>query len=232
MKKIILLVMFVFVLSGCTATYEVVIEDESYKESLTINGADIDSNMSKWNIPVYADENDIENLLEVEKVPKVTYYEKTETMESGIRNYKYYNEFNMTEYYRSYFAVNSYDFFGVFYDDTDLKGEKEIITISTSSQFLPFAKYENLDAVTVKIKTNHRVYSHNADSVDKYTYTWNITRDNYEDKAIQIRLLKEKYVLNYNNEVTKGVYIALGVVGVLLILLAVFYFKIVKSNKI
>jgi hypothetical protein len=109
----------------------------------------------------------------------------------------------MTNYYKSYFAVNSYDFFAVYYNDTDESGKKDLITISTSLKNLAFEKYPELDNLTINIKTNHRVYSNNADSKKDYTYTWNIDRNNYTEKPIQIRIYKDKYVLNNNNEISK-----------------------------
>ncbi|HOP65463.1 MAG TPA: membrane lipoprotein lipid attachment site-containing protein [Bacilli bacterium] len=233
MKKIVALIVMVLLLSGCNATYNLEIYNDSYKEELTVKSLGADTTgLSEWNIPVNADEENLDVLLTTAKVTGVTYYDKSSEFTNGYYKYTYYHEFAMEDYYKSYFAVSSYDFFAVFTDDTDESGKKDLITITTSLENLPFAEYEDLEKITVNIKTNHRVYSSNADSHQNYTYTWNIDRNNYEKKSVQIRIYKDKYVLNYNNEVTKKLYIFLIILGVLLLAMGIVALRMRKANKI
>ncbi len=233
MKKIILLFISLFILSGCSATYDLEIYNEKYKENVTINSLTDDATgMKDWNIPVNADEESIDLLLTISKVTGITYYDNDSVFEDNYYKYNYSHEFGMTDYYKSYFAVNSYDFFAVYYDDTDESGKKDLVTISTSLKNLLFEKYTDLESITVNIKTNHKVYSSNADSKDGYTYTWNITKDNYEKKPVQIRIYKDKYVLNYNNELNRSLYIFLIVLGVLLLGALLLYIRARKIDKI
>jgi hypothetical protein len=88
----------------------------------------------------------------------VDYYTKKSNFDNNYYKYTYNHDFTMTNYYKSYFAAKSYDFFAVFYDDTDESGKKDLITITTSFKNLIFDKYPDLDNLTINIKTNHRVY--------------------------------------------------------------------------
>ena len=60
------------------------------------------------------------------------------------------------------------------------------LLISTSKEFLCFENYDNLDNVTIKIHTNRTVYSNNANSFDKNTYTWDINESNKNNASIQM----------------------------------------------
>lgn len=233
MKKIILLIVGLFILSGCSATYNLEIYNDEYKENISVLSEKADTTeMKDWNIPTNADEENMDILLTTDKITGINYYAKKDSFTNNHYKYAYANEFSMTNYYKSYFAVNSYDFFAVYYDDTDESGKKDLITISTSFKNLIFEKYPDLENLTINIKTNHRVYSNNADSKKDYTYTWNINKNNYADKAIQIRIYKDKYVLNYNQELSKKLYIFLIILGILLVAMVIALLRMRKANKI
>ncbi len=233
MKKVILLIIGIFLLSGCSATYNLEIYNEDYKENISIlsNKADT-TGIKDWNIPVNADTENMDILLTAGKVTGIDYYTKKYSFVNNNYKYNYAHKFNMTNYYKSYFAVNSYDFFAVYYNDTDESEKKDLITISTSLKNLAFDKYPDLENLTINIKTNHRVYSSNADSKKDYTYTWNIDKNNYTEKPIQIRIYKNKYVLNYNNELSKKLYIFLIILGVLLLAMGIVFLRMRRANKI
>lgn len=233
MKKVLLIIVAIFVLSGCSANYNLEIYNKEYKENLVIKSLEADTTkMSDWNIPVNANESNADILLTTDKVVGVDYYNKRSDFTDNYYQYTYNHDFSMTNYYKSYFAAKSYDFFALFYDDTDESGKKDLITLTTSFKNLVFTKYPELDNLTINIKTNHKVYSSNADSVKNYTYTWHIDRNNYNDKSIQIRLYKDKYVLNYNNVLVKKLYVFLIILGVLLIAMAIVFLRMRKANKI
>jgi len=233
MKKVLLIIVAIFVLSGCSANYNLEIYNEEYKENLVVKSLAADTTgMSDWNIPINANQSNADILLTTDKVTGVEYYTSKSAFTDNYYHYTYNHDFTMKTYYKSYFAAKSYDFFAVFYDDTDESGKKDLITITTSFENLVFTKYADLDNLTINIKTNHRIYSHNADSVKDYTYTWQIDRDNYNDKSIQIRLYKDKYVLNYNNVLGKKLYIFLIVLGILLLAMLIVFLRMRKANKI
>lgn len=233
MKKVILLILGIFILSGCSATYDLEIYNKEYKEKITVDSLKADtSGMKEWNIPVNADEKNIDILLKTDEITGINYYNKKSSFTNNHYKYTYKHNFEMTNYYKSYFAVNAYDFFAVYYNDTDESGKKDLITISTSFKNLIFDKYPDLEKLTVNIKTNHRVYSNNADSNKNYIYTWNIDKNNYQEKSIQIRIYKDKYVLNYNNELSKKLYIFLIILGILLLAMGIVLLRMKKANKI
>ena len=73
--------------------------------------------------------------------------------------------------------------------------------------------------------------SNNADIVDGYHYTWNISRAEKEDAAILITLEKDEYIFNYENEfVKKVIYIAI-IVGIILVVSSLIYVYFKNKRK-
>ena len=107
---------------------------------------------------------------------------------------------------------------------------EEKYLISTSNKNLCFDYYENLDVVNIHISTNHKVSMYNADQVEKDTYTWTITRDNFENKSIQLEIFKDKYVWNYKNRVVKRGILAILIL-VLILTISVVSYKIYINRK-
>ncbi|MCI8567956.1 MAG: hypothetical protein HFG48_01400, partial [Bacilli bacterium] len=114
--------------------------------------------------------------------------------------------------------------------------ENNNIIISTSSKNKCFDMYKNLDSITVKLKTNHKVVNSTADEVDLHTYIWKLTRENSNDKPLQITLKRNEYVFNYDNRLVKLV----GFSAFLAFIIVLFYklgiiiynFKVRRRNKI
>ena len=84
----------------------------------------------------------------------------------------------------------------------------------------------NIDEIQIKIKTNHKVLSHNADLIEGDTYIWKITDENSNNKSIQIRFSKDqkKNILGL---------IILGITVIIaIIILFVLWIQRKKNNKI
>jgi hypothetical protein len=223
LKKIILSVLLLLLVSGCDAVYNVEIYNDTCKEDATI----IEDNSSNW-----YDKNQyggtFKDMLDEEYNRDNYYYSKkmisTET-ELGL-NYK--GKLSLSDYDTSSIVYRCYDYFSMTEQD-------DSIVISTSKHNLCFDNYKWLDSLIVNVKTNHKVINNNADNVNGNTYTWNLTKyDN--DRSIQIELSKDEYVFNYDNEVLKkfgAVAIVAGAITLVLIFVALyFYIKSKRANKI
>lgn len=232
MKKILLLLSLVLVLTGCTVNYDLEIFNEEYNEKITIGNVNITNDVNtkfSYEIPIHFDEAKVSTIETTKKIDGVIYYQKEK-----INNidFIYSNKFKMEDYYKSYFVNSSFDFFAVYYNDQDQDSGKDLITISTNFKMKIFDTYPELNDVKVRIKTNHKVKLSNADDVDKYTYTWNYNRDNYQDKAIQLILYKDKYVLNYDGKLYRILIMAGAIIGIVTITAVVLIRKSKKANKV
>ncbi len=223
MKKTIIILLLLIIVSGCSAKYEIEIKDKKINEksSFIINKKEVESDGIYYTVSRIAGKY----FLNVDFLIGDTkeYYEN----ENAI--YQKRNTTSIDEY-------NSSDMLKYCYSAHNVLNEKKYYIISTSNTFECFEKYQELDNVQIVLKTNHQVKENNADKVDGYTYTWNINKNNYNDKRIYIKLYKDKYVFNYENEFYKKIALYIGV-GCAIIGSGLFiYFRLMskrkKSNKI
>ena len=94
------------------------------------------------------------------------------------------HEYSYNEYRISTVLVDCFDVSGIFYDD-------DYYYISTSGEFkcMSYIGYKN-DNVKVNFFTDLKVESSNADAIIDDVYTWNFNDDNYRDKTIDIKLVR------------------------------------------
>ena len=220
--KILLLIIFAFVLTGCSVDYNV----EIYKNDVKVNGTLLEENSDRW----------------YEKVYDITYQEMVDLKttgdeyspvidglykidEEGKLGLGLKNKYKLDKSYISSPGISScYKYFRVMEEDNK-------IILSSSLENLCFDEYKNLDNITINLKTNHKVVSSNADTVNGYHYTWNISRENKDDAAIQITLEKDKYIFNYENEFVKKIFYILIIVGIILGVGSITYIHFKKKNN-
>ena len=203
-KKILLLVGLLFLVTGCSTTYNIEIYNNSVTEQI-----DITDNSSFSGI-------------EVQK--KV--YDLFETKLGGIddldRDFKPFDD--DSDDYHSLRAITEFkldDYKEKILDISNccravnLTDDGKYITFETLGYFNWFEKYEDLDEITIKIKTNHKVKDHNADETGRHSYTWHIDRANYKEKIPSIKMYSDRYVFNYNNEFFKKVLPIIMIIGII-----------------
>ena len=98
-----------------------------------------------------------------------------------------------------------------------------------------FSNYPELDSIKITFKTDKEVESSNADKVENDIYYWDINKDNFQSKSINVMfgnsLIVEENILNANNG-WNFIYIILGILGIgILISIIVIYEKVKKSNN-
>lgn len=203
MKKLKLLIIFVaiFCLTGCSVEYNV----EIYNDEARVNGTLIESDKARWDEKIYG--NTYRELIDLKT-------QKTNDFVNFDGIFKIDNESGLGIGLKSkYSLLEDYSYspgIKICYEYFNVLTEGENIVISTSSENTCFDEYPQLDKITVKLKTNHKVVKSNATSVDGYHYTWDITPDKKDDASIYIELSKKKFVKNYENENTKMILIILG----------------------
>lgn len=197
MKKIIVLIIAVFILSGCTVDYNLLIEDEKYVETIKVNNLtqiEKSSKLNNYNIPIYIN-YELKNAVSSLKEDGINYYEKN--------NLTYTHEFNVKDFYRSYFVNSAYkDIFMVNYDDKEEETNKNIITIQTGYNLDLFNDLENLKEITVRIKTNHKIKYSNGKEVENNTYEW-VLNSSKTDNSVIFQIYKDEYITNYDNRTVK-----------------------------
>lgn len=232
MKKKLLLLILLFLVTGCSATYDVEIYNNTVKEDMEF----IEDNSSKWDseaqygltyrelltdsvsypYPAFNDAMVDEN--DRIKIDGVEYYDNKLISESNKLGQKLsYHKFTLNDFEESSIIKKCYQYFTIMTQDDN-------IILSTSLDNKCFDEYPNLDFITVNLKTNHKVVSSNADIVDGYHYTWNLSRETKDDSAILITLKKNEYIFNYENEFVKKIMYFVIIIGIILGVGSIIYF--------
>ena len=207
MKKLIILIIFMIILTGCEATYNLNIE-----------------NTFKENVEIYVATNEKDNKLDWSNM---TY---KEMFDSDGNNYTraYYNDPNYNQYiegkqdgveYYTNTIINNNKRYGINYSynftrnnfinsaavntcykEITIKKNDNIFILETQKEASCLNGLSNLDKLTINISTNYKVLSSNSDSKSGNTYTWVVTNENYKNKPIKIIYNTDNTNLEYNPE--------------------------------
>lgn len=209
MKKVKLLFLFTFVclLSGCTAEYNV----EIYNDEVRVDSSLVERNPSRWEESVF-------NISYREMIDWKTTGDEDSPVAEGIYKISADNELGMG-------LKNKYKLLGEYKNSPGIKAcyqyfniieEEENIILSTSVKNTCFDEYPMLDNITINLKTNHKVVSSNADLVNGYHYTWNLSSQNKDDAGISLIIKKDEYIFNYENEFVKKIMYFGIIIGIIL----------------
>lgn len=127
---------------------------------------------------------------------------------------------------------NESNIFSFCYDAHNVILEEDYILISTDNKFKCYNYYKELDNFDIILKSNHKLIETNADEVGSYTYTWHIDSTNANNKPIYIKLYKDKYVFNYNNEFLKTMIIVVLLIVITASSIIYAIFKVRKAQKL
>ena len=224
MKKYLILLVCLFLITGCDVTYNLDIDGIKYDETASIiekyenvdDTRTLDRLYNLFNVyvnkpipistlsPFISETN--------EKVKGVAYYDvkNLSTDDSFgmelIGNFDDTNE--MSDSNVLAFAVGK----------KDIKKDKENVIINVQN-FKIFKQFDNIDNVTVNLKSKNKVISHNADKVSKNIYTWYINKNNYKSKIINIEYKAISRLIDLNNPMIRFTI----VIAVLLFISAIVY---------
>ena len=220
-KVILLLILVLFVTTGCTATYNV----EIYNDEIRVDGKVVELDSTKWHDSIlgttYIEMIDWKTTGDDESPVADGIYKISDDNQLGIGSK---NKYTFDNYEESPGIKACYKYFNIIEENGN-------IILSTSVENTCFDSYPNLDFITVNLKTNHKVVSNNADIVDGYHYTWNLSRENKDDASISITLKKNEYIFNYENEFVKKVIYSLVIIGIIIGVGSVIYLFINKKRK-
>ena len=208
--KNIFLIFILLILSGCSAEYNIKINNNFISENLEINNVDI-NNFKNFNLPI---DNEIDD---------VDFYSPKE---EGI---DYYNIETTDNTANIYYDFNNEDFdfsmlFKSCYEDTTFSKDDYELLITTSNEFLCFNEYEELENLTIKINSNYKLINTNADKIDKHNYYWYINKNNKDNKKIVLRLNTRKLSLSIIEKLMESSYfVPLFLIGITLIIIFIIY---------
>lgn len=198
MKKLFTLIMLLLV-TGCTCSYELSIQDNSIYETLKINGVTTE-------IPV---DVDLVNLTDANYKKEIIDDTVIYTTDYSLETFKKTN------------LLSCYDSYNI--QTTD---DRYIIRTGKNFTCLPYqySDYDELkyDELEIKIITNHKVISHNAQKVENNTYYWYINKENINNADLYFEIEKN---------VNKPIVLALAVFMLILLVIGIIVYFVVKAKS-
>ena len=173
MKKILLLLITLLLLTGCKATYNIDFNEKIEEEIKVYVENDVIRNATqKQSEDFYIKLDDWERAYE--------YYKREKYTDADYTGYKYTESFD----YKDYDVLTQ---LRKCYDDFTFTKDK-YIELKTSNEFLCASYYKDVDSLDIRINTKYFVENSNADEKDGNTLIWHINRVNYSKKPIILKI--------------------------------------------
>lgn len=185
MKRIILLLVSLFLLSGCSVTYTVSIVDSQMQERIMIQAENLsESDLLKddpWPIPAFYDAPvTSEEPVMLDGVP---YLKKDVFEKNGYQNWLLSYDYQKNQYGR---ATSLHSCFESIY--FDYQEDQNITELKTSAGVSCLENYPDISNLTIQVQTDHDILNHNADQVADHMLIWRINRTNYKTFMLQLSL--------------------------------------------
>ena len=205
--KYIFVILLMFIMSGCSIDYTLFISDKGFDETIKVNVID-----------------NLENTKFVERDYNPLHYSDDIIYDKDVKkgneniDVKLHYNYSLEEF------SNANSFNQAFYK-RKIKITKDIINIDLSE-----LKGLNVGVdFDIKIKTNNKVLSNNADTVKGNTYIWHVDDKNKENVNVKIKI--KRGILNKKDNSNIIVYIVLGIIMVSSIAIAYFTYKRRKKSN-
>lgn len=194
MKKVLLFIICLVVLSGCEVNYNLVITENSISENTKIftdinNYEEYDGKLlsdffdlySEYYEPIYFNDENYDYYSGGYQ-PNVRYYTLNSYVNDNYKGVLFKNVFSFNDFYRSSMIKNCFD-------EISVQNSYEMYLIRTSNKCKLFSSYSLLNQIKITLNTDLEVIYNNADSVVGNTYTWIINKENYTDKSVSLSLV-------------------------------------------
>ena len=244
-KKLLILLLFIFLATGCQAEYNIVIDENTVNEQLLVYETD----MNKWNtiqgnnvltyqqyqqeynnapVGIYYNDQNVD--AETGFNPNRQYYTINLLNENNKKGLSLTNNFGINRYVDSYIIRNCFKYINI-------SNQSDTINISTNNELSCMNYIDGLDKITINIKTDYEVLETNANSVNDKTYTWVITKNNYTNSNIYIKINKNSTsnpnssTKANNGEIVSKFQIIYIVIVIAMLLLGLLIYLIFKKNS-
>lgn len=242
-KNKILILLSIFLITGCQADYNIVIDENTVKEELSA----YETNMSKWNViqgnniltyqqyqqnykdapvGIYYDDQNVDN--EIGFNENRQYYKIDLLNENSKKGLIFNANFNVNKYNDSYIARNCYKHINVLSQGNE-------ISISTSNELTCMNYIDGLEKVVINITTNYKVIDTNATNIKDNTYSWVITKNNYTNSSIYLKLTKNSSSSepssNNNKKDSFNFQMIYAIIIIVILLIAFLIYKKFKKNS-
>ena len=219
MKKIFCIFLCVFFLSGCVSKYELVIDGDTFSETITAY--------------IYSDdrENDLYDGIESgDRIDAMINYDVYSLF--GTYSSKYSKDYKKTKEYEKVVLKQKYNYSDFKKSNSimscfhkyDLNRDDKNYSIKLYDGFFCLYNNQKLDII---IKFKNKVYKSNADEIKGNKHIWHVNQDNYSDLKIDIKFSRQSNVKKYTSIAIVSIVIVLILVSSLITIK-----KIRKNSKV
>lgn len=225
-KKILFMLLLLFLTSGCDVTYNLSFYDNNFNENISFYINNTKDNIETIEIlknteqQVYYVDEDIGKLNY-----KKNYIEENNKIKFSY-NFDYGLDFSFSRPLKECF--NTYSFID----------EKNYYIIQTGDEFNCFVyDYMFIDNIKIIFETDKKVLEHNADLIDGNKYIWNFNSKDSLNKNITLKIdknVKNNSFNNILNNLKNGSWflvIMLGIFGILILFIIFIIYRINKKNN-
>jgi len=162
-NKLILLIVLIFTLTGCTAQYDLEIDTSTITETTTVKVPK--TTMTKDEANMYAGQE-----IPITQDPKEkTFYNANINENQDFYFLSFKHSHNPETFINSYFVKQCYK-------EVILNEKSGRLELSTSNLFMCINLQDgfHVDSAKINITTKLKVVENNADEINGNTYTWNI----------------------------------------------------------
>jgi hypothetical protein len=180
MKKMILLIVCVVCLTGCTLNYEIDFGRTIINENIN---AEMDGNIYEIASSIDGDGFYLEKELVEGKIPSLKGYKDYYSRKIKVENNKSLVDLNYKYSYDNY--ENSYILNRCF-EDVYVKNTDDYLYVSLGGNFKCFKE----DDVRIKVSSSYDIVKHNADEIKDDYYLWDIKLSE-DDNNVELYISKE-----------------------------------------
>ena len=214
LKKILLLLPILFLITGCGSTYEIEFtQNDTIKDSISIfEDNDV--------VEKYSSEDEdklLNKILEFER--GYDHYKRELYATNEVTGYKYTYEFTYNEY-------DAMSQLRKCYEDLTLDVTENTIELTTKGEFLCANYYKEMPYIEIIIKSDYKVAESNATSEEDNSLTWRINKNNYKNNNIHVVFNKNEIIEKEKESSLKNI-----IIIVIFIIAIIFLIKNRKKFK-
>ena len=185
-RRIVILIILILFTTGCSCEYNLTIDGYKFKEEIKIKGEtkeEIEMLDNEYVFPTDKDEYIGSDSSITESNIDIYKY----NISNDILTFNY--DFNLNNYSKSTAVSRCYRALNV----SRYNGNS--IVISTNNKNNCYENYPKLTDLTINITVDREVISSDADEINGNVYTWYVTKENANNKSINLMLKDENKVI-------------------------------------
>ncbi len=216
MKKLILIICLMFLVTGCDVSYELKINaDETFNEKATFSFLNQDMTVDDLSVYIKTHQPISNDRYEAK-------YYASHIYTNGIYNYLIY------DYVHDINSFRKSTFVDTCYPNMKITESDDEIKIESGKGFRCLNPDNGLitDHVDIAIVSELEVLENNADEVNGNTYLWTVNENNVQDKEVNLVLKR-----NTKNSTDINYFLIFGIIGVIIVILGIGLFLISKNRR-